>query len=363
MRWSLVLCAVIVVAALTWNRPWWDDDLATMNPLPASFKERDLRLRAALGAPDVRTMLLVSGVTRDDALRASESLRPMLEQWRVDGTIGGFDLVSDYLPSDATQARRRAALPAADDLRQNLSAALSGLPFRPGTFDPFLKDVDEARSAPALMPVDYAGSALGLKVESLLRHEGGQWHVVVPLAGVRDAAGLQAALARSGAQAQWLDLRAESIAMMAAYRQQAVASSLAGMALIGVLLIAGLGSLRRAVRVFAPVLLAVAGTAGILVAAGTPLTVFHFVALLLTLGIGVNYALVIERASRKEAASDLWRTLAVVSATALCTFGLLAWSTAPVLHAIGVTVCLGIVLSLVLGALLIQDAAAREGVA
>src|SRR5258705_3018776 len=112
--------------------------------------------------------------------------------------------------------------------------------------------------------------------------------------------------------------------------------------------------MRRAVRVFVPVLLAFAGTAGVLVAAGTRLTVFHFVALLLTLGIGVNYALVIERATAQDTSSDLWRTLAVVSATALCTFGLLAWSSAPVLRAIGVTVCLGVVLSLTLGALLIQ---------
>jgi predicted exporter len=356
--WCCARAAVLGV--LTANRPWWDDDLATMNPLPASFKERDLRLRAAIGAPDVRTMLLVSGATRDDVLRASESLRPVLEQWRADGTIGGFELVSDYLPSEATQARRRAALPAGADLRQNLTAALSGLPFRPATFEPFLKDVEDARSGPSLTPADYAGSALGLKVESLLRNDGGQWHVVVPLAGVKDAAALQAAQVLRGAQARLLDLRAESIAMMAAYRQQAVASSLAGMALIGVLLVVGLSSVRRAVRVFVPVLLAVAGTAAILVAAGTPMTVFHFVALLLTLGIGVNYALVIERAAMRDAAPDVWRTLAVVSATALCTFGLLAWSSAPVLRAIGVTVCLGVVLSLVLGALLIQDVAARE---
>jgi predicted exporter len=251
-------------------------------------------------------------------------------------------------------------LPAGADLRQNLTAALSGLPFRPATFEPFLKDVEDARSGPSLTPADYAGSALGLKVESLLRNDGGQWHVVVPLAGVKDAAALQAAQVLRGAQARLLDLRAESIAMMAAYRQQAVASSLAGMALIGVLLVVGLSSVRRAVRVFVPVLLAVAGTAAILVAAGTPMTVFHFVALLLTLGIGVNYALVIERAAMRDAAPDVWRTLAVVSATALCTFGLLAWSRAPVLRAIGVTVCLGVVLSLVLGALLIQDVAARE---
>ena len=356
LRWGVVLCAGMFLAVSASSRSWWDDDLATMNPLPASFKERDARLRAAIGAPDAGYMLLLGGVTQDEALRNSESLRPVLQQWVADGAIGGFDLVSDYLPSPTTQARRRAALPTDDALRRDLAAALAGLPFREGTFEPFLQDVAQARMSANLSAAEYAGSALGLKTESLLRRSDDGWHVVVPLRSVRDATALRASLGRVGTtHAELLDLRAESVAMLAAYRQRAVVSSLVGVALICALLAVGLRSLRRAVRVAIPVLLAVAFTAAILVAAGTPLSIFHLVALLLTLGVGVNYALLIEHgATEGDAAANVWRTLAVVSGTALCTFGLLALSSAPVLHAIGATVSIGVVLSLLIGALLIE---------
>ena len=353
LRWSTLLGGGVVIALLAWSKPWWDDDLATMNPLPAPFKERDTRLRTAIGAPDVRFMLVVHGATQEDALRDSEALRPMLLQWVANGTIGTFELVSDYLPSEATQARRRATLLPAASLQENLAAALSGLPFRPATFAPFLREIEDARRAPSLTAADFTGSALGLKVESLLRRSDEGWQVVVPLARMKDGAAL-ATLLPGGSGVRSLDLRAESTSMMAAYRQQAVASSLLGVALILGLLSAGLRSIRCALRVLTPVVLAVGFAAGILVAAGTPLTVFHFVALLLTVGIGVNYSLVMEHGvTTGVLAVSTWSTLAVVSSTALCTFGLLGLSGTPVLHAIGVTVCLGIVLCLVLGALLI----------
>jgi predicted exporter len=91
-----------------------------------------------------------------------------------------------------------------------------------------------------------------------------------------------------------------------------------------------------------------------LVASGNALSLFHYVALLLTLGVGVNYALIVDRAATDRTHSTgVVRTLAVVSATALATFGVLALSTAPVLHAIGITVSLGVMLSLCCAALLV----------
>ncbi|MEO6565132.1 MAG: hypothetical protein ABIO63_03775 [Casimicrobiaceae bacterium] len=365
LRWSILLGGGIVILVLSWGKPWWNDDLAAMNPLPATFKERDIRIRTAIGAPDARFMVVVSGTTQEDALRGSEALRPTLVQWVANGTIGAFDLISDYLPSESTQTRRREALPAAAVLQENLGAALSGLPFRPDAFAPFLRDIEVARKVPALTPADFAGTALGLKVESLLRRDGDGWHVVVPLSRMKEGAALATLLsADSSSQARVLDLRAESQAMMAAYRQQAVVSSLVGFALIAGLLGAGLRSVRRALRVLVPVILGVGFAVGILVAAGTPLTVFHFVALLLTAGIGVNYSLVMEHGvTGNVSPASTWRTLAVVSSTALCTFGLLGASGTPVLRAIGITVCLGVVLCLVCGGLLIGTRADRRGAA
>ena len=365
-RWTIVGVLVVVVAALAWNRPWFDDDVGSMNPAPSALKERDRDLRDALGAPDVRYLLVVSGVTQEDVLARAEELRPELQRWTASGAIRGFDLVTDLLPSASTQATRQAALPAASQLRANLDLALAGLPFRPHTFDPFVADVEEARSAAPLTLQSMTESALRFRAESLLRHAAGAdgasgdgWYAVVPLRGVTDAAAVaHGAAAMDNAQVRWIDLRAESSAMMTAFRHRAMLYAGLGTLLIFGVLAQGLRSAPQALRLMAPVLLAVTLTAATLAAAGAPLSVLHLVALLLVLGVGINYALFLARAA--VAREDAWRTLrtlAVVSGTTLCAFGMLAWSRIAILHVIGTTVCLGVAFSLVCCALLLY---ARE---
>jgi len=359
-RWSrraIAAVAALGAVAAAWSKPWWDDDLASMSPLPASMKAQDARLRGAMGAPDVRFALTIEGRSREDVLVKTEAIRSSLERAVAARSIAGFDLVTDYLPSEATQARRRQALPDPDVLRANLAAAADGLPFRLQAFEPFVEDVARARSAPPLTQDAYEGSALRLKVEGLLHGAGSEWQVVVPLAGVSDSSALERVLP-SGVHL--LDMRAEATSMMSAYRKQAVHSSSIGLVLIFAVLAFGLRSFTGACKVLGPILLAAVTTGALLIAAGEPLTVFHYVALLLTIGIGVNYALVMASAQARDDRAGMWRTLAVVSGTALVTFGLLALAHAPVLHAIGITVCIGIVLSLALATLLIDAPPAAE---
>jgi predicted exporter len=358
-RWTVVGVLAIVVAALAWNRPWFDDDVASMNPAPANLKERDRELRDALGAPDVRYLLVVVGATQEDVLANVEELRPELQRWTASGAIRGFDLVTDLLPSAGRQAKRQAALPPASQLRANLDIALAGLPFRPHTFDPFLVDVEEARSAVPLTLQSMRESALRIRAESLLRHDAGDgWYAVIPLRGVTDAAAVAHGAAAMGNAVRWIDLRAESSAMMSAFRHRAMLYAGLGALLIFGVLAQGLRSVPQALRLMAPVLLAIALTSGTLAAVGAPLSVLHLVALLLVLGVGINYALFFARAA--AAREDAWRTLrtlAVVSGTTLCAFGMLAWSRIAVLHVIGTTVCLGVLFSLVCCATLLY---ARE---
>jgi predicted exporter len=209
-------------------------------------------------------------------------------------------------------------------------------------------------------------SALRFRAESLLRRDvaadgasGDGWYAVVPLRGVVDAAAVaHGAEAMGNAQVRWIDLRAESSAMMTAFRHRAMLYSGLGALLVFGVLAQGLRSAPQALRLMAPVLLAIALTAGTLAAAGAPLSVLHLVALLLVLGVGINYALFLARAA--VAREDAWRTLrtlAVVSGTTLSAFGMLAWSRIAILHVIGTTVCLGVAFSLVCCALLLY---ARE---
>lgn len=365
LRGNALALLALIAAALLFASPhrWWDDDLANMNPLPAESKALDRRLREALGAPDGGSVLVLSGASQENVLRSAENLRTALEQWRTLGDIRGFELVSDYLPSVATQASRRAALPAPERLRQDLGTALQGLPFRPATFDPFLRAVDEARQAPPLTPEGLQGTALGLKVGALLNNDADRWYVVVPLTGVKSPTSLSASVAQSGvAGLQLIELRAEAASLLASYRRQTLIYMLVGIVAIFAVLVRGLGGWRRASWILLPVACSLLLTAATLVAAGEALTIFHLVALLLTLGIGINYALFLNKAIQlREARRRTLRTLAVVAGTTLSAFGALALSRTTVLQAIGITVCVGVCFSLLVSALLLSPQTAQLG--
>jgi predicted exporter len=147
-------------------------------------------------------------------------------------------------------------------------------------------------------------------------------------------------------------LKQVSAGMLDGFRRAALRQSALGALLVVGLLAAGLGSLRRAARVGLPVAAALPLTVALLVAAGQRMSVFHLVALLLVLGIGLNYALFFERPAADEQEKERTRlAVTLCTACALITFGCLAFSATPVLHAIGSTVALGALVSFAFAAL------------
>ena len=124
-----------------------------------------------------------------------------------------------------------------------------------------------------------------------------------------------------------LDIRAESTRLLASYRERALVLWAVGLAIIVALLALHLRSALRVAQVLAPIAGAVAAAAAILLVAGTKLTLFHLVALLLVAGVGSNYALFFEREPPDEdAAARTVFAVAFCAATTALAFGLLAWS-------------------------------------
>ena len=368
MRWrvrrpvAMSIVAVVsgVALASAWGLPVWNDDPAALNPLPASLAAVDRDLRGELGAADARQLVFIRGASLQQVLVRSERARAALDRAHVAGALDGFDVPSDYLPSEGVQQQRRAALPAPAELHERLQVAAAGLPFRSDAFAPFERDVDAARRMPPMTIATYDGTALGLKLRGMLASDDDGWHAIAPLRGIRDSAAIDSAVASlDDPSIRVLDLRTEAATLLAAYRRQALVSCAAGLLLIIATLAVGLKSIARAVRVVVPVMLAVFTSGCVLVALRQPLGIVHVVALLLIVGIGVNYAMFVLRANdlpdeRRRTA----RTLLVVSSTTLCAFAGLALSSIPVLHAIGATVCVGIVASLAFSVLLLAPAAA-----
>ena len=242
---------------------------------------------------------LGSRVAQGAVRRPVEQREAALRGLARDGLIAGFESASDVLPSEALQRKRRAALPDAQALREALAQAQRGLPFRPGLFEPFLRDVARARDGPLLLPADLRGTGLALKLDSLLFPLRGEWIALVPLRGASDLAALAARFdALHAPGAKLLDLRRETGRMIARYRGQTLELTALGIAAMFGLLVWGLGGAREAARVLMPVLLAAAVAAGMLPLFGAPLTLFHLVALLFVVGTGLNYSLFFNRVPR-----------------------------------------------------------------
>jgi len=359
-RAALGVLALLALAAVALAPGgFWQNDLSRLTPVPPAELERDARLRAELGAPDVRYMLMLQDVDAEAVLQASERLLPVLEQARADGLVEGYDLAARYLPSQASQRQRQARLPAPEVLRAELDAALAGQPFQDDAFGPFLADVEAARSGAPLQPSDLAGTPLQLAVGGLLLEGQGQATALVSLSGVGD---VQALAARTGAHgAQLLDLKQASESLVAQWRLRLLAALGAAAVLLAAAVWWALRTPARVLRVLAPMGLSTLLILAVLRLCGVELNLFHLVSLILAAGLGLDYALFFDHAGDDR--DDQLRTLHAVivcSLTTLLVFSLLALSSIPVLRAIGSTVALGVLFNFVLALLVARRPARAE---
>jgi predicted exporter len=126
-----------------------------------------------------------------------------------------------------------------------------------------------------------------------------------------------------------------------------------------VLIAVALRSPRRMLRVMAPlagtVLLVMAGLA----LAGQKLTILHLVGLLLVIAVGSNYALFFSQPQQDAISRSTLTSLLFANMTTVAGFGILAFSSVPVLNAIGMTVGPGAVLALLLAAVFGAPASRR----
>lgn len=355
LRYPLLAVVTLAAALLAVQRgPLWSDDLASLSPVPLSDQLLDQQLRRDIGAPDVRHLVVIRAGDEEAALQAAEAVAAALRNATRRGLLEGYDSPSAWLPSQAAQRGRQAALPAPAVLRANLAEALRGLPYRPGSFELFLEDAAAAKKLPLIDHGALQGTSLALTVDTLLVKRGDGWAAMLPLRGVTDATALAREIgAVLGTQAVLLDLKRESDRLYQGYRREALVNSLAGAAAIVALLFVTLRSPRRVYDVLAPLAAAVAVTIGVLALGARTLSIFHLVGLLLVVAVGSNYSLFFDRQALVGA--DRGRTLVSLffaTVTTVIGFGLLSFSSVPVLSAIGSTVGLGAILALSFSAIL-----------
>ncbi len=398
-RWGVIALMALAGVTLALHRhTLWNNELSALSPVSAADQALDASLRADLGAPDVRYLVLVSGPTQESVLRTSEAVVSALQPLVQANTIGGVDSPSNLLPSVASQQARLASLPAPTQLEERLRRALVTLPIRLQRLAPFLADAQAARRLRPITRADLDGTSLATALDGMLLHHAGGpdgrdgWSAFLSLhapvatgragAGEVDTALVRHALtaldqANDATRVRFVDVKAEADRLYRGYLHEAIMLSLAGLVAIALLLLVALRSPASVLRVLAPLAGAVLTVAAGLALAGQRLTILHLVGLLLIVAVGSNYALFFNRRQAPDrqgpaTAPELDqnaqggitpRTLAsllLANLTTVAGFGVLAFSSVPVLQAIGVTVGPGAILALLFSAVFARQQASAQ---
>jgi len=378
LRSPLAVAVLAACATLAYHRDdLWNHELASLSPVAETDQTLDASLRADVGAPDVRYLIVIPAKTEQAALEGAEKIGGRLQPLVAHGALGGYESPARYLPSDATQRARLASLPAADVLAARMRAAVENQPIsvKPELFSPFIADVEAARHQPLITRTDLNGTSMALAVDALLTKRAGSWNAMLVLRAPRasaaagkdatqtslDPVSIRAAAERAGVPGMlFVDMKAEADRLYVDYVREYLQLAIAGIVAIAALLTVVLRSPRRAIQVLAPLAAAVLVVAAGFALARVPLTILHLVGMLLIVAVGSNYALFFN--PRESAASIEAHTLVSLAIANLATvagFGVLALSRVPLLETFGLTVAPGAILALVFAAILAPYAKKR----
>lgn len=330
----------------------WASGIRDLQFVPAGLAEAQTRLSTALRLPSPAQVFVVSGATEDAVLAAEERLLTAL---RADPTLDIQPLaMADYVPSAARQAEdARLVREALRRITPRMTDVLGAGPQLP---DPSPEAPRVTADAVLATPF---GAALGhLRLTSEADVAAGVEKTVahlVMLSGVRaehleKLRALESVARADGPDAsatsdiatrvRFVNLTGDMETILTRYRNRVLESALAGFGLLALVALRIFG-LRNAWRALLPALFGMLGALAAFGWAGIPVTLFTTLAIVLVLGLGVDYGIFLTRSPTDG------RTAAAVlfsGVTTLLSFGLLAASETPALTAFGWTVVYGLCL-------------------
>ncbi len=329
----------VILAALGCLRLGANDDIRLLQTPPKHLVDDQIKLSTLLDAPTPVQFFLVRGASAEIVLQREELLKKRLDPLIAQHKISGYQAMSNWVPSAQTQDARRALL---EDKLLKEGGPLAQLAAQVGedqawvattrahllesgkplTLDDFLK-------APASEPWRHLW----------LGDRDGVTASIVALRGLGNAD--IALMQKTGAGmegVQWVDKVDEISSVLGRYREY-----MSVVVLIAYVVVFGLlfsRYRRHTWRVLAPTALASITTLALLGFAGQNLQLFHVLALMLLLGVGVDYGIFMQEQSGRHDASS-WLAVGLSAANTILSFGLLGLSRTPALQAFGLTMLIG----------------------
>ena len=334
--WAMGLLAVAVFGL---SRLGVRDDIRLLQNAPRDLLDDQLKLSRLLAVPAPAQFYLLRGPTAEDLLQREEALTERLDALVEKAIISGYLAMSNWVPSLRTQAARHSLI---EKKLLNENGALVTLARRIGADDQWVgstRDRLRASAAP-LTPNEFLETSAGESARHLwLGQVDGGYASIVALRGVGEANLPLLRRAGSGLDgAQWVDTVEEISSVLGRYRKYMGWVIVLSYFAVYVLLYSRYG--RAAWRVLAPIALASVATLALLGLAGQGLQLFHVLALMLLLGVGVDYGIFFQdHPGRSDPVG--WLAVALSALSTLLSFGLLSLSKTPALQAFGLTILIG----------------------
>jgi predicted exporter len=339
-RATLLATVVFVPAAIYGiSRLGANDDIRLLQNPPKHLIADQIKLSRLLDAPTPVQYFLVRGHTVETLLQREEALKARLDVPIAQHQLSGYQALSNWVPSEQTQAARRALI--ATKLLGD-GGPLAGVAAQAGEDAAWVAATRAsllAAGAPLTLDAFLATPASEPWRHLWLGQVDGGYASIVALRGLDGKT--VAAVRGAGAGlpgVQWVDKVAEISSVLGRYRLY-MSLVVAG-AYVVVFALLFPRYRRRTWRVLAPVALASVTALALLGYGAQDLTLFHVLALMLLLGVGVDYGIFMqEHPDRRD--HTPWLAVGLSAANTLLSFGLLGLSKTPALQSFGLTMLLG----------------------
>ena len=340
-RQSLVVALAFAgLAGFGGSRLTVQDDIRSLQNPPKPVLDDQLKLGKILDLASPVQFFLLRGADAEVLLQREEALKQRLDLLVQEKQIGGYHAISNWVPSARVQQSRRQLI---ERLLLPGKGALAALAAKLGEGESWV-GVARARLLASALPItveEFFQSPASEPWRHLwLGHVGDQYASVVALRGVnRSNLALLQQTASGLEGVEWVDQVSEISALLADYRYYMGWVVLLSYVAVFVLLFPRYR--RSSWRALAPAALASLLALALLSIAGQGLQLFHLLALMLLLGIGVDYGIFLQEPGSQDDGAA-WLAVAVSALCTLLSFGLLGLSQTPALRAFGLTMAIGI---------------------
>ena len=320
-----------------------DDDISQLQALPQHLLAQEKQITALTGQSVDQKWFVVYGDSAQQTLERLEAFTPTLDKARAAGDFASYRT----LPLNSLK-RQQQDLKLLQQATPAVAKALTSAGLQ--TVSPDLNAMPVTVDAWLKSPASEGWRLLWLTLPD------GKSGVLVPVDGVKNSAALKA-LAEKAEGVAWNDRKASFDALFSLYRT--ILTALLGVALV----IIAAGAMvrlgwRKGLVSLVPSALSLGCGLAVLAFSGHAVNLFSLLALVLVLGIGINYTLFFSNPRGTPLTSLLAIALAMM--TTLLTLGMLVFSATQAISSFGIVLVSGIFTAFLLSPLAMPGKKARK---